>query len=361
MRRGSRWWWVGERSHWKNPKRCRRETISVVETIRWDVEVEILGHPALVIGEFCYPVEFAVTSVGEAVGLADGGSVTDFCGHVLHVGDLGEVGYIGGVSDYRHCNGIGVGTRRKVGVNEGTEVKVVGISSKGAIAESGTGSSGLGSGSGGGDGLVGDAISSGVFAEIVTPSVGAEAIGGDSTGDRLNSSGSCGINAVESGFAVCGGEIERVASLVVGGDGKGRCVLLELPSLRRRYVHRHGIILRRHRNHRLHRQVHLRPRTLRHILRMCPLRHRRKQHRPQNPREHHPARPEQIILIELMYSHDLRLYSFFKPVTIGYNYTPIIPNHNHLVNTFYAYFPTSPAPPPISSPHAPPQNPPNVL
>ena len=78
------------------------ETVLVVETVCRDVEVEILGHPALVVGEFCHPIEFAVTSVGETVGLADGGGVTDFRGHVLHVGDLGEVGDIGGVSHYRH-------------------------------------------------------------------------------------------------------------------------------------------------------------------------------------------------------------------------------------------------------------------
>ena len=184
----------------------------------------------MVVGEFCHPVEFAVASVGEAVGLADGGSVADFRGHVLHVGDLGEVGDIGGVGHHRHSNGIGVGTRREVGVDEGTEVEVVGVSSKGAVTERRAGGGGLGSGSGDGDGLVGGTIGGGVFVEIVAPGVGAEAIGGDGTRDRLDSSGSCGINAVEGSFTVCGGEIEGVAGLVISGNREFRRATSKLTS-----------------------------------------------------------------------------------------------------------------------------------
>ena len=87
------------------------EAVLVGETTFGDIEVEVLRHPALFVGEFGHPVEFSVAGVGEAVGLSDGGGVTDFCGHILHVGDLGEVGDIGGVSHHRHHYLVRIGPR----------------------------------------------------------------------------------------------------------------------------------------------------------------------------------------------------------------------------------------------------------
>ena len=162
------------------------ETVLICETARWDVEVEILGHPALVIGEFCHPVEFAIAGVGEAVGLTDGGGVTDFCGHVLHVGDLGKIGGIGRVRHYGDSDSASIGAGRHGVVDLGAEGEGVGV-----VGRSLGGLLGLGLIEW--NGLISGRSIGSTGAEVVAPSVTGEVVGIGSSRLAKGGNGSAGI------------------------------------------------------------------------------------------------------------------------------------------------------------------------
>ncbi len=71
-----------------------------------DVEVEILSHPAVAIFEFCDPIIITITKIDEAFSIGFLSVLANVMGHVLHVGELGEVGDSRGVSDGGNDDGI---------------------------------------------------------------------------------------------------------------------------------------------------------------------------------------------------------------------------------------------------------------
>ena len=94
------------------------------------VEVEILGHPALVIGKFGDPVGFAVALIDELLGFFELGVGADVGGHFLHVDEVGEGGELDWVSD----NGEGESGVIVAGgdAEAGLETKTEGVSVTGA-------------------------------------------------------------------------------------------------------------------------------------------------------------------------------------------------------------------------------------
>ena len=145
-----------------------------------------MRHPALVVGELCHPVEFAVAGVGETVGLTDGGGVTDLRGHILHVGDLSEIGDISRVRHHGNSNRASIGAGRHGVVNLGAEGEGVGIIGRGFGGL-------LGLGLVERDGLVGGGVVGSSGAEVVAPSVIGEVVGIGSSRLAKGGNGGAGI------------------------------------------------------------------------------------------------------------------------------------------------------------------------
>ena len=165
------------------------EAILGGDAICRDVKVEVLGHPAVAVGEFGDPIAFAVAGVGEAGSIIDGGTLADVGSHFLHVADAVKGGDIGRVGDDRDGDGVSVGAGGERGVDFGSEGEIVSVGGAGRGAGVGGGAVGGNLGStrlGGGDGLVGGAIVGSSLAKVVTPSIRLKSRGCDARCTAIN-------------------------------------------------------------------------------------------------------------------------------------------------------------------------------